>query len=146
MFICWEVTNLQVQQADLFSSYIMAFKLSRTVHIRSGYMLSSIFLCLALRNSYTTSCYVCITALACNCSGRVLFVLIRRLFGAVVFLYNMYAFSVDCVKQRGPVYSLRLSADPTAHPCSRKWNPQRDTVFAVATSMACFHSFEALYF
>ncbi|KAK6113918.1 hypothetical protein QQG55_53660 [Brugia pahangi] len=100
MFICWEVTNLQVQQADLFSSYIMAFKLSRTVHIRSGYMLSSIFLCLALRD----------------------------------FL------------QRGPVYSLRLSADPTAHPCSRKWNPQRDTVFAVATSMACFHSFEALYF
>uniref|UniRef100_A0A1I8E9P2 ANAPC4_WD40 domain-containing protein n=1 Tax=Wuchereria bancrofti TaxID=6293 RepID=A0A1I8E9P2_WUCBA len=84
---------------------------------------------------------VALTALACNCSGRVLSVLMRTSSGAFVFLYDMCAFSVDCVKQRGPVYNLRLSADPTAQPCSLKWNPQQDTVFAVATSdgvLSCY--------
>ncbi|VIO88800.1 Uncharacterized protein BM_BM9537 [Brugia malayi] len=84
---------------------------------------------------------VALTALACNCSGRVLSVLMRTLSGAFVFLYDICAFSVDCVKQRDPVYSLKLSADPTAQPCSLKWNPQQDTVFAVATSdgvLSCY--------
>lgn len=43
--------------------------------------------------------------------------------------------------QRGPVYSLRLSADPNAQPCALKWNPQQDTVFAAATSdgvLSCY--------
>ncbi|VDM14552.1 unnamed protein product [Wuchereria bancrofti] len=42
---------------------------------------------------------VALTALACNCSGRVLSVLMRTSSGAFVFLYDMCAFSVDCVKQ-----------------------------------------------
>ncbi|KAL3989949.1 hypothetical protein ACH3XW_29710 [Acanthocheilonema viteae] len=84
---------------------------------------------------------VALTALACNCSGRLLSVSMRTAFGAFVYLYDMCAFAVDYVEQRGPVYSLRLSVDPNAQPCVLKWNPQQDTVFAVATSdgvLSCY--------
>uniref|UniRef100_A0A0R3RFK5 ANAPC4_WD40 domain-containing protein n=1 Tax=Elaeophora elaphi TaxID=1147741 RepID=A0A0R3RFK5_9BILA len=80
-------------------------------------------------------------ALDCNCSGRLLSVSMRTAFGAFVYLYDMCAFAVDCIEQRGPVYSLRLSADPNARPCVLKWNPQQDIVFAVATSdgvLSCY--------
>lgn len=43
--------------------------------------------------------------------------------------------------QRGPVYSLRLSADSNAQPCVLKWNPQQNDMFAVATSdgvLSCY--------
>ncbi|EFO28382.2 hypothetical protein LOAG_00114 [Loa loa] len=84
---------------------------------------------------------IALTALACNCSGRVLSLSMRTTSGAFVYLYDMCAFAVDHVEQRGPLYSLRLSADPNAQPCALKWNPQQDTIFAVATSdgvLSCY--------
>ncbi|VDO26926.1 unnamed protein product [Onchocerca flexuosa] len=82
-----------------------------------------------------------LVALSCNCSGRVLSVSMRTASGAFVYLYDMCAFAVDYIEQRGPVYSLRLSADPNAQPCALKWNPQQDAIFAVATSdglLSCY--------
>uniref|UniRef100_A0A8R1XS57 Nucleoporin Nup159/Nup146 N-terminal domain-containing protein n=1 Tax=Onchocerca volvulus TaxID=6282 RepID=A0A8R1XS57_ONCVO len=76
-----------------------------------------------------------LVALSCNCSGRVLSVSMRTASGAFVYLYDMCAFAVDCVEQRGPVYSLRLSADPNAQPCAFKWNPQQDAIFAKSCSI-----------
>ncbi|KAM3728490.1 Nuclear pore complex protein [Dirofilaria immitis] len=82
-----------------------------------------------------------LTEISCNCSGRLLSVLMRTASGAFVYLYDMCSFAVDYVEQRGPVYSLRLSAHPNAQPCALKWNPQQDTIFAVATSdgvLSCY--------
>ncbi|CAG9539547.1 unnamed protein product [Cercopithifilaria johnstoni] len=84
---------------------------------------------------------IALTALACNCSGRLLSVSVRTALGAFVYLYDICAFAVDYVEQRGALYNLRLSADPNAQPCVLKWNPQQDTVFAVATSdgvLSCY--------
>uniref|UniRef100_A0A915PHC5 Anaphase-promoting complex subunit 4-like WD40 domain-containing protein n=1 Tax=Setaria digitata TaxID=48799 RepID=A0A915PHC5_9BILA len=80
-------------------------------------------------------------ALTCNCSGRLLSVSMRTASGAFVYLYDMCSFAVDFVEQRGPVYSLRLSADPNAQPCALEWNPLQDDLFAVATSdgvLSCY--------
>lgn len=44
---------------------------------------------------------VALTALACNCSGRLLSVSMRTASGAFVYLYDICAFAVDYVQQVG---------------------------------------------
>ncbi|VDM91768.1 unnamed protein product [Litomosoides sigmodontis] len=84
---------------------------------------------------------IALTSLACNCSGRLLSVSMRTASGAFIYLYDMCAFAIDYIEQRGPVYGLRLSADSNAQPCVLEWNPQQSDMFAVATSdgvLSCY--------
>uniref|UniRef100_A0A1I8ET30 Uncharacterized protein n=1 Tax=Wuchereria bancrofti TaxID=6293 RepID=A0A1I8ET30_WUCBA len=78
-----KLTNLQVEQVDLCSIMYMTFKLSRTVHIFSGFWIYMHFF------PFSTPGFAkyalgpvslqpfALTALACNCLSRVLSVLMR---------------------------------------------------------------------